>query len=77
VSEGATLGGRLILRNVGAHLGIDPQSGAAFFASYGDAVGPMWRQMQERLGDVPASDHDAALGAARATFRSLRGWMTC
>jgi len=33
VVEGATLGGRLILRQVGEELGLDPACGAAFYAS--------------------------------------------
>lgn len=75
VGEGATLGGQLILRNVSARLGVDARSGAAFFASYGEAVGPMWRAMRTRLAGVPEGGRDAALAAARATFRAMRLWM--
>lgn len=75
VCEGATLGGQLILRNVGERLGIDARTGAAFFASYGEAVAPMWRATRARLAEVPTADHEAALHTARSTFRALRLWV--
>ncbi|MEO8705241.1 MAG: biliverdin-producing heme oxygenase [Kofleriaceae bacterium] len=43
VMEGATLGGAVIRRHVLQALQIGPETGARFFASYGDAVGVRWR----------------------------------
>lgn len=78
VLEGATLGGQLVRRHVAARLGLGPHNGCAFFAAYGDAVGPMWREYQQRLailvdgGDVAA---DEVVDAARRTFDALTRWL--
>lgn len=76
VLEGATLGGRIILRHVHDVLGLTPATGAAYFASYGASVGEMWRAFQQRLvaGASPSAD-DKAVAAARATFGSLNAWL--
>jgi heme oxygenase len=78
VVEGATLGGQLVRRHVAARLGLGPQEGCAFFTSYGAAVGPMWREYQDRLaivveaGDAAADD---VVHAARQTFDALTRWL--
>ena len=78
VLEGATLGGQLVRRHVAARLGLGPQNGCAFFAAYGDAVGPMWREYQQRLAtlvDSGAVEADEVVGAARRTFDALTRWL--
>ena len=78
VLEGATLGGQLVRRHVAARLGIGPQNGCAFFAAYGDAVGPMWREYQQRLAtlvDGGEAAADAVVDAARRTFDALTHWL--
>ena len=77
VLEGATLGGQLIARLLARRFGLDPSNGGAFFASYGDRVGPMWREFgaalvgfsDERRGD------EAILRSARGTFAALERWI--
>ena len=44
VMEGATLGGQVITRHLRQHLDLTPETGGAFFNSYGERVGPMWKE---------------------------------
>lgn len=78
VLEGATLGGQLVRRHVAARLGLGPENGCAFFAAYGDTVGPMWREYQQRLAAlVEGGDAEAVevVDAARRTFDALTRWL--
>ena len=78
VLEGATLGGQLVRRHLAAHLGLGPHNGCAFFAAYGDAVGPMWREYQQRLAvlvDGGAAASEDVVDAARRTFDALTHWL--
>jgi heme oxygenase len=43
VIEGATLGGRIITRQLQTQLGLKPESGGAFFDGYGAQTGPYWK----------------------------------
>ena len=84
VLEGATLGGQLLLRHVGATLGLDAATGAAFHASYGARVGPMWRAFGRALDRAVAAADGRADGggpaagrvvaAAGGTFDALADW---
>jgi heme oxygenase len=71
VTEGATLGGKIIARNVSRVLGLGPESGASFFDSYGSAGGTYWRAfcaaLERCLPDEAARARAAE--AATATFR--------
>lgn len=44
VMEGATLGGQVIMRHLKQHLDISVENGGSFFNSYGERVGPMWKE---------------------------------
>jgi heme oxygenase len=74
VLEGATLGGVHIGRHLAATLGVTPADGGAFFASYGDRVGPMWRETQQFLVALGAGIEEAVVAAAAATFDALQHW---
>lgn len=77
VLEGATLGGQLIAREARARLGLSPEHGCAFFASYGDQVGPMWRAFRALLLRVAvdaAAEADMVRGA-HATFAAFGQWV--
>lgn len=77
VLEGATLGGQLISREARARLGLTPERGCGFFSSYGDQVGPMWRDFQGWLLQT-ATDEQAArevIAGANATFRAFGAWL--
>jgi heme oxygenase len=78
VIEGSTLGGQVISRHLKEHLGLTPDSGGAFFASYGAKVGPMWKQFGEaitRFSGEGAHD-DEIVEAAKQTFDSINKCMS-
>lgn len=77
VTEGATLGGQVILCALKDRLGVTSESGGRFFASYGASIGPMWRRFVTALdeeGDDPDRADIVAYTAA-ATFRAFSAWL--
>jgi heme oxygenase len=77
VLEGATLGGRTLLPLVQKRLGLTADNGAAFLASYGDDVGPMWRDFGASL-DAWCATEQRRVSASRTaigTFASLADWL--
>lgn len=79
VLEGATLGGQVVRRHLERSLALGPDDGAAYFAAYGDRVGPMWREFNACLAhgvDVEGCAPDEVLAAARETFDTLADWLT-
>jgi heme oxygenase (biliverdin-IX-beta and delta-forming) len=77
VLEGATLGGRTLLPLVERKLGLTAMSGAAYLASYGEAVGERWRAFGEALDSYCSTDQNLARAAtaAAATFSALEAWL--
>jgi heme oxygenase len=77
VLEGATLGGQIITRHLRQQLGLDERRGGAFFGSYGNAVGPMWRAFQAALRAHCADPSNAAplVRSANDTFVALEQWL--
>jgi heme oxygenase len=73
VIEGSTLGGAVISRHLNQHLGLTPENGGAFYASYGPMVGPMWKQFGEAItayaGD--GANDDEIVESAKKTFDSI------
>lgn len=78
VLEGSTLGGQMITRHFQARWGLAPETGGAFFSSYGAEVGLRWREFRAALEAGLQSDHDQAQAAEAAaeTFECLEVWMT-
>ncbi len=77
VLEGATLGGRTLLPLVESRLELSALHGAAFLASYGEEVLPMWRTFGAALEawcTAPERQVSAA-HAAVATFDALDRWL--
>jgi heme oxygenase (biliverdin-IX-beta and delta-forming) len=74
VLEGATLGGRVIARQIREQLAIDARSGGAFFHAYGAETGSMWRSFQARLNREPPP-HERTVSAAVETFERLERWL--
>lgn len=70
VLEGATLGGRLISHNVRSVLQLGPETGAAFFHGYGDAVRERWREFCAalELGLSVPRHRQQAVASAVITF---------
>jgi heme oxygenase (biliverdin-IX-beta and delta-forming) len=77
VLEGATLGGRSLLPLVETRLGLRPECGAAFLASYGEAVQARWQSFGEALERCCAAERQRvrAAATARATFSALERWL--
>lgn len=77
VLEGATLGGQLISRHVRRRFGLGPAGGVAFFAGYGDRVGPMWRAFGAVLTDFSTRHacDDEIVRAAIDTFAAFEHWI--
>jgi heme oxygenase len=77
VLEGATLGGRLILRDLRARLGAPIAGATRFFGGRGEAVGPMWQSVRAALDAFgraqPQLCADVIEGAER-TFRAMLDW---
>jgi heme oxygenase len=76
VTEGATLGGQVISRQLEQMLGLSARRGTAFFSSYGIRVGPMWRSFCTTLqSQTPQESEDMVVQAARETFVSMHRWL--
>jgi heme oxygenase len=75
--EGATLGGRVIARQLARTLSIGPDTGAAFFAGYGERAGAMWMAYRASFARYVAAgyDADAVTAAAVDTFATLERWL--
>lgn len=77
VLEGATLGGQTLLPLVSRKIGVTPERGASFLASYGADVAPMW----ERFGtavDAWCCDPERRASTTQAavrTFETLEVWL--
>lgn len=81
VLEGATLGGQIICRQLGPRLQLSADAGLSFYASYGELVGPRWKDfcalLTERAESDPAPEAftAAAALAAQQTFRAFGRWV--
>jgi heme oxygenase (biliverdin-IX-beta and delta-forming) len=77
VMEGSTLGGRFIARQVQESLGLDPETGGAFFHGYGAATGRRWKGFQEALRAYSENtgNEAAIIEAAEETFSQLEKWL--
>ncbi|PNY79478.1 biliverdin-producing heme oxygenase [Deinococcus koreensis] len=82
VLEGATLGGQVICRHLGPHLGLQPGAGLSFYASYGALVGPRWKaflalleRRHEAAGPQAATFRAGAVQGACDTFAAFERWV--
>jgi len=75
VVEGAALGGRVVTRALQARLGTTAERGGRFFADGGGDVPRRWATVVAWLDALGCDAHQAALAAARATFRTLDDWL--
>ena len=77
VLEGATLGGRLILRDVEARIGAQIAGATQFFGGRGDTVDPMWQSFRATLDAFGRERSllraDVVTGAQRV-FRAILAW---
>ena len=77
VLEGATLGGRVILRHIAPPLGLPLDGGLSFFHGYGSRTGQMWSSFGRALEQWAAAggDVDAAVAGATSCFSSFESWL--
>lgn len=73
--EGSTLGGQVISRSLEQHLGVNKESGAAFFNGYGDATKEKWVTFIQFAEAAVTNDQELAEAkrAARETFTLFDG----
>lgn len=78
VLEGATLGGKLIRRQLASHLNLEPGTGSSFFASYGDDTGPMWKRFCSFVTQYETAHKEECfqiVSAAKDTFEKFEQWI--
>jgi heme oxygenase (biliverdin-IX-beta and delta-forming) len=78
VTEGATLGGQVMTRHLKTSLNLTPDSGAAFFGSYAERVGPMWLEFKSFL-NTQATDQKTEseiIAGALETFTQFEAWLS-
>lgn len=77
VLEGATLGGQLTSRLLAQRFGLGSDHGGAFFASYGEQVGPMWWGFRAALSTFAADTgtDEAIVQTACDTFAAFENWV--
>lgn len=79
VLEGATLGGQIISRHLKKNLALNEDRGCAFFCSYGDEVGLMWRSFRNTLSsycsEYGRTEEEQVVKSACQTFVSLDYWL--
>ncbi len=76
VVEGSTLGGAIIARDVERRLGFGPETGCAYFKSYGRETALMWKQFGAKLLEAssPEAD-DEIVETAQRTFDVMHDWL--
>jgi heme oxygenase len=76
VTEGSTLRGQIISRQLQQMLGLSPRRGAAFFSSYGLQVHSMWRSFcATLLTNTPPEQEELVIASAKQTFASMHRWL--
>lgn len=69
----SALGGQVPARRFHEHLGLTPTHGLGYFSGYGADTGRRWGEFCAAAeAAVDRRDHEAAAGAAVATFERLR-----
>jgi heme oxygenase len=71
VTEGSTLGGRIIARYLESHFGWCGGQGYSFFCGYGDNTAAQWRSLCSALEDA-APQGNQIISGAHLTFVNLR-----
>jgi heme oxygenase len=76
VVEGSTLGGAIIAREVKNRLGLDAETGCAYFRSYGRDIAAMWKSFGAVLLEAssPEAD-DLIVESAQKTFAVMHDWL--
>lgn len=75
VTEGASLGGSVIARNLERNLGLRNSEGYSFFTGYGLRTAEMWRQFAQFAEGAIGENVEPAIAAAQKTFSSIHSWL--
>jgi heme oxygenase len=76
VVEGSTLGGAIIARDVKNRLGLDAETGCAYFRSYGRDIAAMWESFGAVLLEASAPEvDDLIVESAQKTFDVMHDWL--
>jgi heme oxygenase len=76
VLEGATRGGRVLAKHLGASFGLDRDHGCAFLLAYGDDGDARWAEFRGSLeAHVRGPDAPRTVAAAQETFAMLHRWL--
>ena len=76
VVEGSTLGGTIIAHEVERRLGLNAETGCAYFRSYGRETAAMWKSFGAVLLEAssPEAD-DIIVASAQKTFDVMHDWL--
>jgi heme oxygenase (biliverdin-IX-beta and delta-forming) len=76
VVEGSTLGGTIIAHEVERRLGLNAETGCAYFRSYGRETAAMWKSFGAVLLEAssPEAD-DIIVASAQKTFDVMHHWL--
>lgn len=77
VLEGSTLGGQVISKQIQEKLNITPETGGAFYNSYGPQIGMQWQSFIKFLGAEVVSPEkiEPTVTAAKKTFKAMENWL--
>ena len=76
VTEGATLGGCFIARQLERQLRLSQGRGYSFFNGYGEQTGQMWREFAAIVNENCLANPEPVITAARKTFQCIHEWLT-
>lgn len=77
VLEGSTLGGQVLCRLIGTQLGLAPESGTAYFYSYGPRVQVQWKGTQALIVRACAKTGavEEILDGLRDAYGRIEAWL--
>ena len=75
VTEGSTLGGRYIARQIEKTLGLIGNKGYSFFNGYGENTQLRWKEFGRVVEDRCLEDCQEAMKAAVTTFECIHRWL--
>jgi len=76
VTEGSTLGGRVITQMITKKLSIPPDRGFSFFNSYGEETPAMWQKFKSIINHPREADEQTEMmDTAIETFSTFKDWI--
>jgi heme oxygenase len=77
VTEGSTLGGRVIMKNIQSSLGLTSAKGAAYFTGYGESTGILWKEFIKNLELCQEQNKaaDEVIAGAKSAFTAIYNYM--